>query len=96
MMKVFYSEKSPIDSLRYVNKIKSMEYPIVKSPLNEENVLKQSEIELEKMKNYNRYLKYKTFIDKRKLKAKTNFIHTYKKVFNKKNDKPNKNGNTLN
>lgn len=61
MQKVFYTERSPEDSERYVYKLKKCEDPLIKSPTSESSVKAELDYELFKMRQMKHFLKARQY-----------------------------------
>jgi hypothetical protein len=59
MQRVFQTERSKDDSIRYIEKLKKCEDPIIKSPTSINKVLYELNYEKTRMKIYMKHLKYK-------------------------------------
>ncbi len=72
MQKVFYTERTPEDSERYVYKLKKCEDPIIKSPTSESTIKSELDYELFKMKQLKNMLKIKQYSRRLVSKLKRN------------------------
>jgi hypothetical protein len=62
MQRVFQTERSKIDSERYIEKLKKCEDSIIKAPARDKDVIAELEYEKAKMTIYQKSLKYKKTI----------------------------------
>ena len=92
MEKVFQTERTPMESKRYVNKILNCEDILIKSPSTSNTVFKEMNYELSKMKSFRRYLEVQSRMNKIK-SFNTKSFQEFKKSFlqkSKTNSKNNK------
>ncbi len=91
MQKVFQTERTKDDSIRYIEKLKKCEDTIIKSPTSNNKVLYELSYEKTRMKLYLKQLKYK-----KKIKSQSrNLLTKLKGIFVKDKDKDSNNSSKI-